>query len=100
MQCNYIISNEFEKEKDSNNRKCYKNFNYPNIQEPCNNETCINFIKNIDDILLKNFDLIEFTDNNLLLFDLQGDLVNKMDEISILKNLMSIKYNNICHFLV
>ena len=34
-------------------KKIYKNFQYPNIIEPFTNESYLNFIKNIDNILLK-----------------------------------------------
>ena len=87
LQCNYIISNELEEKKYSNIEDNYKNFNYPIIEEPCNNETYLNFIKNMDDILLKYYNFDKFTKTNLILFDLAEDLINKMDEIFHFKKL-------------
>ena len=92
-QCNYIITNEFEEEKYSNIKEVYKNFNYPNIKEPFSNETYLNFIKNIDDILRKNFDIDNFTNTNLILFDLEEDLMNKMEEIFHFKEKYVFKSN-------
>ena len=86
LQCNYIITNELEEEKYSNIQDNYKNFSYPIIEEPCNNETYLNFIKNMDSILLKYYNIDKFTETNLILFDLVEDLSDKMDEIFHFKN--------------
>ena len=80
LQCNYILNNELKDEKEPK-KKIYKNFQYPNIIEPFTNESYLNFIKNIDNILLKIFNYTFFTNSDLILINLNRQLLVKIEEI-------------------
>ena len=79
-QCNYISKNNF--------LEGGKKFEiYPIIKEPNDNNSYLNFIKDIDDILLKKFNIEKFEEERFESSELDTFIKNQISKIFNLKNI-------------